>query len=91
MPIGKTLCYKWKRIAQDAAQQFSVMEITSRKKIILVGDKVLIAPDAESERTNHGLYLPPGVKEKEKVNSGLVVQVGPGYPVPNPGFLDQDK
>lgn len=91
MPIGKMLCYKGERIGQDAAQQFSVMEIKTRKKMILVGDKVLIAPDAESERTNHGLYLPPGVKEKEKVNSGLVVQVGPGHPVPNPGFLDQDQ
>jgi chaperonin GroES len=67
------------------------MEITSRKKIILVGDKVLISPDAESERSNHGLYLPPGVKEKEKVNSGVIVQVGPGYAVPNPHFLDQEQ
>jgi chaperonin GroES len=67
------------------------LEIQSRKKIILVGDKVLIAPDAESERSNHGLYLPPGVKEKEKVNSGVIVQVGPGYAVPNPHFLDQEQ
>ncbi len=67
------------------------MEIKSRKKIILVGDKVLIAPDADSERTNHGLYLPPGVKEKEKVNSGVIVQVGPGYAVPNPHYLDQES
>jgi co-chaperonin GroES (HSP10) len=67
------------------------VEIKSRKKIILVGDKVLIAPDADSERTNHGLYLPPGVKEKEKVNSGVIVQVGPGYAVPNPHFLDQEQ
>jgi len=66
------------------------MEIKTRKKIILVGDKVLLSPDAEAERTNHGLYLPPGVKEKEKVNSGMVVQVGPGYAVPNPHFLDQE-
>ena len=67
------------------------MEIKTRKKIILVGDKVLIAPDAEADRTNHGLYLPPGVKEKEKVQSGAVVQVGPGYAVPNPHYLDQEQ
>jgi len=67
------------------------MEIKTRKTIILVGDKVLIAPDADAERTNHGLYLPPGVKEKEKVNSGMVVQVGPGYAVPNPHYLDQEQ
>ncbi len=67
------------------------MELKTRKKIILVGDKVLIAPDKESERTAHGLYLPPGVKEKDKVQSGYVVRVGPGYAVPNPQFIDQES
>jgi chaperonin GroES len=67
------------------------MELKSRNKIILVGDKVLLAPDKESERTNHGLYLPPGVKEKDKVQSGYVVRVGPGYAVPNPQFMDQES
>jgi co-chaperonin GroES (HSP10) len=67
------------------------MEIKTRKKIVLVGDKVLIAPDAGTERTSHGLYLPPGVKEKEKVQSGIVVQVGPGYAVPNPHYIDQEQ
>jgi chaperonin GroES len=45
----------------------------------------------DQDTQEHGLYLPPGVKEKEKVNSGIVVQVGPGYAVPNPGFLDQEQ
>ena len=67
------------------------MEIKTRKKIILVGDKVLISPDKESERTAHGLYLPPGVKEKDKVQSGYVVRIGPGYAVPNPQFIDQES
>jgi len=66
-------------------------EIKLRKKIILVGDKVLISPDQAQERTTHGLYLPPGVKEKEKAQSGIVVQVGPGYAVPNPQFMDQES
>jgi chaperonin GroES len=86
MVILKRIRYVLPLQALDAA-----MEIKSRKKLILVGDKVLIAPDADAERTNHGLYLPPGVKEKEKVNSGVVVQVGPGYAVPNPHFLDQEQ
>lgn len=67
------------------------MDIKSRNKIILVADKVLIAPDKENERTAHGLYLPPGVKEKDKVQSGYVVRVGPGYAVPNPQFIDQES
>ena len=66
------------------------METKTRRKLILVADKVLIAPDRESDRTQHGLYLPPGVKEKEKVQSGFVVNVGPGYAVPNPHFIDQE-
>jgi chaperonin GroES len=67
------------------------MELKTRKKIILVSDRVLIAPDKENERTAQGLYLPPGVKEKEKVQSGYVVRVGPGYAVPNPQYIDQES
>ncbi|MDD8017351.1 MAG: co-chaperone GroES family protein [Bacteroidota bacterium] len=63
---------------------------SSKKKIILVGDRVLIEPEKDQEKTSHGLYLPPGVKEKEKVQSGYIVKVGPGYPVINPNFVDQE-
>jgi len=66
------------------------MDVKSRKKLLLVGDKVLVAPDRDQDQTEHGLYLPPGVKEKEKVQSGVVVQVGPGYPMANPQFMDQE-
>ncbi|MBI4548017.1 MAG: co-chaperone GroES [Ignavibacteriae bacterium] len=67
------------------------MEQYSRKQMIVVGDKVLLVPDTEKERTEHGLYLPPTVKEKEKVQSGYIIKVGPGYPIPNPGYLDQES
>jgi co-chaperonin GroES (HSP10) len=63
----------------------------NRKKMIVVGDKVLVIPDSDKERTETGLYLPPTVKEKEKVQSGYVVKVGPGFPVPNPHFIDQES
>ena len=66
------------------------MDSPSSKKIVLVGDKVLIAPEKDQEKTSHGLYLPPGVKEKERVQSGYIVKVGPGYPVVNPNFVDQE-
>jgi len=67
------------------------MELKTRRKVILVGDKVLMAPDADSEKSAHGLYLPAGVREKEKIQSGMVVTVGPGYAVPNPHFIDQES
>lgn len=37
------------------------------KRIIVVGDKVLIRPKQQNEKTKSSLYLPPGVHEKEKV------------------------
>lgn len=69
---------------------FRMQDLRVKKKIVLVGDRVLITPDRDQDRTEHGLYLPPGVKEKEKVQSGVVVQVGPGYAVPNPQYMDQE-
>ena len=54
----------------------------SLDKINVVGDRVLIKPRKESEKTDSGLYLPPGVREKEKVQYGYIVKSGPGYPIP---------
>ena len=54
------------------------------KDIIVVGDRVLIRPEEESDQTSHGLYLPAGVRSKEKVQGGTIMKVGPGYPVPDP-------
>lgn len=59
------------------------------KRIIVVGDRVLIRPKEQNEKTKTGLYLPPGVKEKEHVQSGYVMKVGPGYPLPLPNESDQ--
>ncbi len=58
------------------------------KKLIVVGDRVLIRPAKSSDKTESGLYLPPGVQEKEKIQSGYVIKVGPGYPLPMP--VDED-
>ncbi len=58
------------------------------KKLIVVGDRVLIKPVKQSERTESGLYLPPGVQEKEKLQSGYVIKAGPGYPLPLPADED---
>ena len=52
------------------------------KKIILIGDKVLIKPKATGDRTNSGLYLPQTILDKEPVQSGYVLNVGPGFPIP---------
>lgn len=59
------------------------------KKLIVVGDRVLIQPVKQTEKTDSGLYLPPGVQEKEKIQSGYVIKVGPGYPLPLPADEDE--
>jgi len=65
--------------------------MTSRKleKLIVVGDRVLIKPKKANERTQSGLYLPPGVQEKEKIQSGYIMKIGPGYPIPLPADEDE--
>ena len=54
------------------------------KKLVVIGDRVLIRPSKPNERTESGLYLPPGVGEKEKVQQGYVIKTGPGYAIPMP-------
>ncbi|MCE2994198.1 MAG: co-chaperone GroES [Cyclobacteriaceae bacterium] len=58
------------------------------KKLIVVGDRVLIRPAKESDKTESGLYLPPSVQEKEKIQRGYVIKAGPGYPLPMPADED---
>lgn len=54
------------------------------KKLVVIGDRVLIRLSKTGERTQAGLYLPPGVQEKEKVQQGQVIKTGPGYAIPIP-------
>ena len=54
------------------------------KKLIVIGDRILIQPTKPNERTETGLYLPPGVQEREKVQQGYVIKTGPGYAIPMP-------
>jgi co-chaperonin GroES (HSP10) len=54
------------------------------KKLIVVGDRVLIKPTTPNERTDSGLYLPPGLQEREKIQQGYIIKTGPGYAIPVP-------
>ena len=56
----------------------------------VVGDRVLVRPDDGEERTASGLYLPAGVRSKERVRSGRIVKTGPGHLVPNPDYSDSE-
>ena len=62
----------------------------SKRKLIVIGDRVLIAPDEGQERTKVGLYLPQTVLDKESVQSGRIVATGPGTPLPNPNDINDE-
>jgi co-chaperonin GroES (HSP10) len=66
------------------------MGVQIRKQMIVVGDRILLQLDEELDKTKSGLYLPPSVREKEKVAMGKVVKVGPGYPIPNPNYTEDE-
>ncbi len=61
-----------------------------RKQMIVVGDRILLQLDDGQDKTKSGLYLPASVREKEKVAMGKVVRVGPGYPIPNPNYTEDE-
>ena len=59
-------------------------------KFIVVGDRILIRPKTAEEKTRAGLYLPPGMHEKERIHSGYIIKLGPGYPIPTTSDPDED-
>lgn len=61
-----------------------------RKRLIVVGDRVLITPEEGEERTKVGLYLPATAVDSQQVQGGRVVAVGPGTPVGAPTELDAE-
>ena len=54
------------------------------KKILVVGDRLLIRPDSGESKSPAGLYLPASVLEKQEVRGGTVVKVVPGIPLGAP-------
>lgn len=67
----------------------ALIEKNSLDKIIVVGDRLLIKPKKLSDKTASGLFLPPGVQEMEKLQSGYIMKAGPGYPIPIPSDEDE--
>ncbi len=60
------------------------------KKLIVVGDRVLIAVEEGEERTKVGLYLPPSAVDNQAVQGGRIVATGPGLPMPDPGETSEE-
>jgi co-chaperonin GroES (HSP10) len=55
-----------------------------KKRLIVVGDRILVRPEEGQERTHAGLYLPQSAVSSRSVRGGKVVAVGPGFPIADP-------
>src|SRR5688572_11303502 len=62
----------------------------SKKRLIVVGDRVLIQPEEGEDRTHVGLYLPASAVDAQAVQGGTVVATGPGTPISAPTELGDE-
>ena len=53
------------------------------KRLIVVGDRVLVRVEDGEERSKVGLYLPPTAVDNQAVQGGDDVAAGPGLPMPD--------
>ncbi|MEX2528118.1 MAG: co-chaperone GroES family protein [Gemmatimonadota bacterium] len=60
------------------------------KRLIVVGDRVLISPEEGEERTRVGLYLPATALDSQAVQGGTVRATGPGIPISAPNDLSEE-
>jgi co-chaperonin GroES (HSP10) len=60
------------------------------RKLVVVGDRVLISPQEGEERTKVGLYLPSTAVDHQAVQSGRIVATGPGNPLSAPTELSDE-
>ncbi|MBV6522120.1 MAG: 10 kDa chaperonin [Gemmatimonadaceae bacterium] len=58
--------------------------MSDHKKLIVVGDRVLVHVEEGEERSKVGLYLPPTAVDNQAVQGGNIVATGPGLPMPDP-------
>lgn len=61
-----------------------------KKRLIVVGDRVLIQPEAGEDRTKVGLYLPATAVDQQAVQGGTVLATGPGTAVSAPTELGDE-
>lgn len=86
--LARPILYRLKQIMLNTIKGTPMKK--SKRRLIVMGDRILIAPDEGDERTKVGLYLPQTVLNKDSVQSGRIVEIGPGIPLPDPGDVDNE-
>src|SRR5262245_6648240 len=67
------------------------MDPHGNKKLIVVGDRVLILPEEGEERSHVGLYLPATAVDNQAVQGGKVVATGRGTPISPANEPDEEE
>lgn len=61
------------------------------RQLLVVGDRVLVRPADGESMTSTGLILPASVADRDDVQAGRIVALGPGIAMPPSGFtFDED-
>jgi co-chaperonin GroES (HSP10) len=55
----------------------------NNKRLLVVGDRVLVKVEDGEQRTKVGLYLPPSAIDSQAVQGGEIVSTGPGLALPD--------
>lgn len=63
----------------------------NNKRLIVVGDRVLVRVEDGEERTNVGLILPSTAVDSQAVQGGRIVATGPGLPMPDLTVADGEE
>lgn len=54
-----------------------------QKRLLVVGDRVLVKIEDGEQRTKVGLYLPPTAIDNQAVQGGEIMSTGPGLALPD--------
>jgi co-chaperonin GroES (HSP10) len=60
------------------------------RNLFVVGDRVLVRAEEGESMTSAGLILPPSVADRDAVQAGRIVAIGPGLAMPPSGFTFDD-
>ena len=57
--------------------------MSKHKRLLVVGDRVLVKIEDGEQRSKVGLYLPPTAVDNQAVQGGEIVSTGPGLALPD--------